>query len=506
MSSLKKNIIYNYISQFYVTLIGIVLLPLYIKYMGAEAYGLVGFFAMLQAWFMVLDLGLTPTISRETARYMGGSSDSLSFRRLFRSLSIIFMLIAFAGGGILFISSNLVANRWLSFESIAVDDVVLCIQIIAVIVALRWLGGLYRGVVSGAENLVWLSVFNILIATARFPLVLLTMLVCGFTPNVFFIHQLVVATVEIVALYAKSSRILPKKKQLKGTIGWSMSPVKTVLKFSLSIAFTSAVWVFVTQTDKLILSGILGLEEYGYFTLAVLVANGILVIAGPITNAVMPRMARLHAEGKHTEMIAVYRKATQLVAVIAGSVSTVLIAMAEPLLSVWTGNTDIAAKAAPILQLYSAGNLLLSMSAFSYYLQYAKGQLKYHLIGNVVLAALLIPSVIYFSILFGSVGAGWVWLTMNIVFFGAWVAFVHHKIEPGLHFSWLCNDVFRVIIPGVTVGFFIFSFLMEQKIFDPINEVICIGIFSVIIFTVSALSSNVTRANVMKRLKFFGGA
>ena len=31
--------------------------PLYIKYMGAEAYGLVGFFTMLQAWFGLLDMG-----------------------------------------------------------------------------------------------------------------------------------------------------------------------------------------------------------------------------------------------------------------------------------------------------------------------------------------------------------------------------------------------------------------------------------------------------------------
>ena len=484
MSSLKKNIVYNYISQFYVTLIGIVLLPLYIKYMGAEAYGLVGFFAMLQAWFMVLDLGLTPTISRETARYMGGSSSSLSFRRLFRSLSVIFMLIAFTGGGILFISSNLIANRWLSFESIAVHEVVLCIQIIAVIVALRWLGGLYRGVVSGAENLVWLSVFNIMIATARFPLVLLTMWECGFTPDVFFIHQLIVAIVEIAVLYVKSSRILPKKEQLAGTIGWSMSPVKTVLKFSLSIAFTSAVWVFVTQTDKLVLSGILDLEEYGYFTLAVLVANGILVIAGPITNAVMPRMARLHAEGKHTELIVVYRKATQLVAVIAGSVSIVLIATAEPLLLLWTGNTDISSKASPVLQLYSAGNLLLSMSAFSYYLQYAKGQLKYHLIGNLVLAALLIPSVIYFSIIFGSVGAGWVWLTMNIIFFAAWVSYVHHKLEPGLHVLWLKYDVLKVLLPTVIFGFLFNCFLQR------INELIYLLVLSSVVLTVAVVSSD----------------
>ena len=47
--SLKKNIIASYFSQAYVVLAGILILPFYITEMGAEAYGLVGFFAMLQA-------------------------------------------------------------------------------------------------------------------------------------------------------------------------------------------------------------------------------------------------------------------------------------------------------------------------------------------------------------------------------------------------------------------------------------------------------------------------
>jgi len=84
--SLKRNILANYASQFYVTIIYIVMVPSYIKYMGSEAYGLIGFFAMLQVWFALLDMGLTPTMSRETARYNGGATDALSYRRLVRAL------------------------------------------------------------------------------------------------------------------------------------------------------------------------------------------------------------------------------------------------------------------------------------------------------------------------------------------------------------------------------------------------------------------------------------
>lgn len=62
---------------------------------------------------------------------------------------------------------------------------------------------------------------------------------------------------------------------------------------------------------------ILPLADYGYFTVAVLVAGGIMIVSGPISSALLPRMARLQAEGQHDALIAVYRQATQLVAIIA---------------------------------------------------------------------------------------------------------------------------------------------------------------------------------------------
>lgn len=452
MPNLKKNIIANYTSQIYVTLVGILLLPMYIKYMGSEAYGLVGFFAMLQAWFGVLDLGLTPTIGRETARYKGGALSALAYRQLYRALTVIFITVALAGGGILFFLSHLIATKWLNLEKLPVDEVVIAVQIMAISVALRWMSGLYRGVVTGSEKLVWLSVFNAIIATLRFVGVFVSMWYLGFTPLIFFIHQFFVALIEIIGLAIKTEQLLPSKKILTQKIGWSFKPIKQVLKFSLTIAFTASVWVFVTQTDKLVLSGILSLKDYGYFTLSVLVANGIMVIGGPISSAIMPRMARLHAENKHNEMIKIYRKSTQLVAIIAGSAAITLVVTAEPLLIAWTGDAYLAKQASPVLRLYAAGNLFLCIAAFSYYLQYAKGNLRYHLIGNVGLVIVLIPSIILAANHYDGIGAGCVWLTMNVLFFFIWVAYVHHKLEPGLHLKWLLNDVLKIIFPASLIA------------------------------------------------------
>lgn len=443
--AIKKNIIANYASQLYAAGIGILILPLYIKYMGAEAYGLVGFFTMLQAWFALLDLGLTPTIARETARYHGGSMSALHYRQLFRALSAIFVGIAVIGGTALWLLAESIAYKWLQVETLSMNSVIVAVQIMAVSVALRWLGGLYRGVITGSERLVWLSGFNAIIATLRFPAVFITMWQYGFTPTVFFWHQLAVAIVEVLGLYLMSNRLKPVIT--KGEIiGWSIQPVKPVLKFALTIAFTSSVWVLVTQTDKLILSGILPLAEYGFFTLAVLVASGVMILSAPVSTVIMPRMARLHAEGKHDEMIQVYRNATQLVSVVAGSASLTIAFFAEPLLYAWMGDREIASNAAPILTLYALGNGVLAVSAFPYYLQYALGNLRYHLIGNLIIVITLIPAIIWAASEYGGVGAGWAWLGINSLYLLLWVGYVHHKLQPGLHISWLMNDILNICL------------------------------------------------------------
>lgn len=450
--SLKRNILASYATQIYVTLVGILILPMYLKYMGAEAYGLVGFFTMLQAWFNLLDMGLTPTVARETARFRGGATDALSYRRLLRALQLIFFAVALLGGGAMFLFSGHIAEGWLKVQTLPLAQVQLALQLMAVGVALRWMSGLYRGCISGSERLVWLGGFNAFVATLRFVGVLPVLIWVGHSPAVFFTYQLLVAVVELAGLAAKAFGLFPAVPAGQ-QLGWSpaslFTPIKPVLKFSLTIAFTSSVWVLVTQTDKLVLSKLLPLADYGYFTLAVLAASGVMMISGPISGALLPRMARLQAEGDEAGLIELYRNATQMVAVIAIPACLVLAFFAEQVLWVWTGDAHVVAHSAPVLRLYALGNGFLAMAAFPYYLQFAKGDLTLHLRGNGIFVLVLIPSLVWATWQYGAVGAGCAWLGSNALFFLGWVPLVHRHLVKGLHRQWLIQDLCPVLVPGL---------------------------------------------------------
>ncbi len=450
--SLKRNVLAGYLNQFYVALIGIVMLPMYLQYMGAEAYGLVGFFALLQAWFGLLDMGLTPTMSRESARFHGGALGASDYLQFVRMLEWVFGAIAFVGGGLVVLFAGYIAQRWLQVSQLSIGEVQNAVKVMGVVVAMRWMGGLYRGAINGAEKLVWLGVFNALIATVRFVGVIPVLILVDPTPVIFFNYQFLVAVIELVGLATYAYHLFPAKPSGFQLV-WNLMPLRPRLRFSLTIAFTSSVWVLVTQTDKLVLSKLLPLSEYGYFTLAVLIASSVTMMYGPISNALMPRMARLEAEGDRVALIQVYRQSTQIVAVLAGAVSVTLAVCAEPLMWVWTGNHLLAYQAAPVLSLYALGNGILSVAAFPYYLQYAIGNLRLHFIGNALFVIFLMPSIIWGASHYGGQGAGWAWLIMNLIVFVVWLPFVHHTFVPGLNRKWYVQDTLVIFIATGFVGY-----------------------------------------------------
>jgi O-antigen/teichoic acid export membrane protein len=271
------------------------------------------------------------------------------------------------------------------------------------------------------------------------------------TITAFFWYQLAIACLELLVLIGYAARQVPARSAERSL--WSaFAVVRPMLKFSLSLAFTSSVWIFITQTDKLILSKILPLADYGYFSLAVLVAGGVMVISGPVSSALMPRMARLEAEQDRRGLVDVYRRSTQLVVAVSASASITLALGAETLLYAWTGDRSLASHAAPVLVPYALGNGILAVSAFPYYLQYAKGNLRMHLIGNLLFVVMLIPLIVWAAGAYGGVGAGYVWLLTNALYLLAWTPLVHRHLQVPLNRPWFARDIAAIAVPVALAG------------------------------------------------------
>jgi hypothetical protein len=94
-----------------------------------------------------------------------------------------------------------------------------------------------------------------------------------------------------------------------------------------------------------------------------------------------------------------------------------------------------------VLSLYALGNAALAVGAFPYYLQFAAGQLRLHLVGTALMVVLLVPTVMWATNHFGAVGAAGSWLGVNVLYALVWTPVAHARFMPGLHGQWLAGDV-----------------------------------------------------------------
>lgn len=499
--SLRKNTVANYIGQIYLMLIGIVVTPLYLQYLGSEAYGLVGFFALMQAWMNLLDVGLSPTLGRQASYARGIENGFEEFKRLLKSFEVIFFTLSASIIFIIYFFSPWVAQSWISAETLDLKTLTYCIMLMGIMIGLRWFVGLYRSGINGLEDQVWLNKANIFIATLKFIGALALLAFITQEIQHFFAYQLTIAVIEVLVFAAHFYRTLPITKQNPPLILFDWQTVKKVAPFAISIAYTAGVWVLLTQSDKLILSGTLTLSEFGYFSLVALVAGGVTMISGPISQAIMPRLTLLFSQGNKEELLNLYSKGSQLVTVISLSVALMVGVYAEPLIYAWTGNHEAAEWGAKILIWFALGNGILSISAFQYYLQTAFGELKLHVLGSTISALIQVPLIFYAATNYGAIGAGIAWFSFRVIWFFIWFPIVHHKFIPGFHLNWLFKEILPIVLTttaaALTLNYLVTLDLNENRLILFV-QMIALGI---LVLSISAMSSKAVRQQTLRLLK-----
>jgi O-antigen/teichoic acid export membrane protein len=471
---IKKNITNNFVGTLYTSLVGILILPVYITYMGAESYGLIAFYTVLQTWFGLLDLGLTPTISRDTSSLNNKGTNLEEYSHLYSLVLIFFILIALLISAGLFLFSGVIASKWFELQSLKIDDVSVAICIIGFCTALRWMCGFYKGIIIGFEEFSWLSWESIIFSTLKFLAVILVMSYFGWTIIVFLLFQFIVTSIEVMVLRAKAINLLPKFRI--SLLKIEFKKISKKIHFALSISITSGLWIFISQLDKLILSGLMPLNEYGIFTLQVLAASSVIIAYTPITMALMPRLVALYSCGNIDGMFKMYCNLTAAVSIVSGSIAVMLFFFSEEIMFSWTGNHYGSDLLKPLL-LYTIGNIILAFSGFPYYLQYAMGNMKFHVIGSITNALFIIPAIIIFAKLYGPVGTGIIWVLGNLFSLIFWTSFIHQKLAVSIWKKWFIRDALLPLLPGLILCMLIkFYFDISGNRFDTAIFLVLIGI------------------------------
>lgn len=446
--SIKRNAVANYVGQGWAAAMGLAFIPTYIHYLGIEAWGLVGFMSMMQAWLSLLDMGFTPTLSREMARFTAGVRSPESIRNLLRTMELVYGAVALLITIVVWCIAPWLATDWLKLGSLPESTVVQAIGIIGMVLASRMAEQVYRGAIQGLQHHVWLNSAQAILATLRWVGAVCVLAWLPPTIEAFFIWQGSISLVSLVVLAVRTYRWLPPPTR---PTRFDVNELKQIQRFASGMALTTFLALLLTQIDKLVLSKLLPLDQFGYYILATSVSGALTLLVSPLIITIAPRLTELIARGDVESVIVTYRRAYQWLAVIVVPPSLILAAYAQTILLAWTGDLLVARSAAPVLSVLAVGTMLNGFMNVPYAAQLAYGWTGFVVRLNAVAVAIFVPMILWVVPHYGPIGAAWVWLGLNLAYVAVGMHFMHKRILMAEKWRWYRTGVLTPTVTAVVI-------------------------------------------------------
>jgi len=495
MNTLKKNIAANFAGNIWQALMSLAFIPLYIKFMGVESYGLIGIFVSLQAMFAILDLGLSATMAREMARLSVLPDKEQETRDLVRSMEIIYWCVAVFIGIIIMAISHFIAYNWVKAGRLSPQAIEQALRIMGFAMALQWPASFYSGGLMGLQRQVLLNAINIGMSTLRGAGAVLILWLISPTLQAFFSWQIIISVINtcLVAFFLWHQLPRTEKKasfQKQFLVG--------VWRFAAGMSGISLLVTILMQLDKIILSKMLTLEAFGYYVLAGVIAMSLYRLIGPVFSAVYPRFIQLVSLADHDELKQLYHKSCQFMSVLILPVAVVVAIFSYEILLIWMQNPVTAEKCHLLVSILICGTALNGLMNIPYALQLANGWTRLAFFSNLIAIIVLVPMIVFLTSQYGALGGACAWVILNTGYVVFSINFMHKHLLPHEKWHWYWQDVCIPLMASLSIaglGRLLMAGQMSQ--FMTISYLMIVSISTLVI---TAITTPTTRAWLFNKI------
>lgn len=460
-----KLLTYIYGVRIYTAVVAILLIPLLIKRIGVEAYGLLGFFTVLQACLSILDAGIGGVLTREAIISKQNIKRFKKFNVLYRKIIVIFVVMAISIvllGGLFSIKFS---ASWLN-TNIGNSTIILCTTLMFCIFALRYLQGPFRSLLLSNESQVTITTINLINTTLSQPITLFLLYIFEGDVIFYFIMQLLSAALTCGLMIIFSERV--RKNILKNineqnnldddVIDISVSKFFT---FALQLSMLTILWVVVNQSDKLTLTRFLPLSEYAMYSVAISIMGILAIISDPLNQYLQPKLTKYFHEKNTQQYSRLYFNAFKFIITITIPLSVFLFFFSEKILFVWSNNTLLALDVSKYLPWLFLGGVFSIYSNLIFLLLYSHGQLKKHTIVYVIFSAIIIPLNIYIAKNFHGDGTSIFYAANAILLFITWGGYnLVERFRNGI------GIIVFYISPLVIIEFVYYYYMSHLELFS----------------------------------------
>lgn len=433
----RKNVVANLAGRALSAALAFATVPIVIHLLGVESYGLIGVFATLQAIFGLLDLGLSGTMTREMARRSASPEERKSCRDFVRTVEVFYWGIGIVIGALTIAGAPYVAHRWIHVRSLSPQTAQNAVILMGIALAVQWPLSLYEGAIGGLQRQVLGNVVSLTTTVIRTAAAIGVLFVVSRSIEAYLIAQAGGYFLQTFVTAIVVWRSLPPAE---GPVRVHIPILADVWRFAAGISATSIIGIVLTQIDKVVVSKVLDLREFAFYTVGATAAAGLYYIVGPIFTAVYPQMTQRAAAGDPT-LASFYHRSSQLLGAVVFPVAATMAFFSRDVLLLWTRDAQTATAASTVMALLVTGTALHGMMHIPYALQLAYGWTSLTMITNAVMAAVLAPLMFGIARRFGAPGAAAVWLLLNCAYVLVVVPLMHRRYLKGETAAWYVRDL-----------------------------------------------------------------
>jgi O-antigen/teichoic acid export membrane protein len=489
LNPLKKNIAANFAGSIWQALMGLVFIPLYIKFLGIESFGLIGIFATLQVIFGLLDVGLGSTLTREMARLSVLPRKEQEMRNLVRTLETLYWSVAVFVGIVIVSLSPFIAHHWIKAGQLSPKTIEQALLIMGFVMVFQMPIGFYSGGLIGLQKQVLLNVINVCMNTLRGVGAVLILWLVSPTIQAFLLWQIVISIINAFLLALFLWRSLPHSDNK--TV-FQKQLLKNIWRFTAGMSGISILAVILTQLDKIILSKILSLEMFGYYMLASVVAMSLSRLFTPVFLSIYPRFTQLVSINDQDGLKQLYHKSCQFMSVLVLPVAIVVALFSYEIIFLWTQISTTAEQTHLIVSILICGTALNGLMNPPYALQLAFAWTKLSFFKNIIAVILLVPLIIYSAMRYGAIGAAIAWFALNMGDVVLVIPLMHRRLLRKEKWRWYWQDI---CLPLVVCTFV--AGLGRIFISGPMSQFMMVQyliVISVSTLGIAAIATPVTRS------------
>ena len=447
---ISHNILANFGGKLWTAGIAIVFVPIYIRILGAEAYGLVGFFVSLQLILSLMEMGLGTTATKEMARLSvsPNSKTVVQMRNLVRTLELVYLGLGIIVVSMVFVGSGPLSAHWFKPVTISPREIGHAIVIMGFVIGVRMQFSLYSGALNGLQHQVVLNVITVAFVTVKHLGAVAALLFISEDITVFFLWHLFAELGQTALTRCALKKKLPPSSD---KARFQFEQIKGIWRFAAGMTGVAITNVVLSQTDKLFVSKVFPLETFGYYSAMWTIAGGLFFFSYPIAIAAFPRYAQLWEACDTKNLALFYHRTSRLTATVMLPLGICVLLFSREILSIWLGAPQQAIALENVLRLLVAGTILNALFNLPMNLQFATGWTRLVFYTNLLWLICFPFTMWWLTSEIGLAGVPTAWLFYNIFAFSL-VAYIAHKrlLNEGLS-AWYLKDIGIPLVAGGAV-------------------------------------------------------